>query len=97
VGRRPTKQTEKFDEAWWMWFTLLPDHHLRDQCCFVVALWTCNFMVPSKTPAIQIPLLSQEAISPVFTFRRITKVREEVETGIRAKYATRVFVPSRKF
>lgn len=76
LGRRPTETIRLFSEAWWTWFTLFPRHHLRDQCSFMPALWTCE-MDPKKVQ------LEIEEIFTIFSIDKKMKARQEVPMKIR--------------
>jgi len=82
LGRHPTASVRLFNEAWWTWFTLLPGHHLRDQCAFVPALWTCSLIGP-KGPTI--PLVFEDDLKFIFRIQRQPKAREEAAMKVRHK------------
>lgn len=77
LGRLCTKEVFLFNETWWTWFTLLPNHHLRDQCSFMPAVWTCKFE--------RLSLLAEADIKTVFQIERLVKSRTEYLTGIRKR------------
>lgn len=83
LGRHLTPSIRLFNEAWWTWFTLLPGHHLRDQCSFVPALWTCGLATPT---VINIPLLKAEDLTTIFHIDRKVKAREETTMKIRHRF-----------
>jgi len=79
LGRRPTKEVTLFNEAWWSWFTLIPSHHLRDQCAFMPALWTCGILD-------RMVWLLPDDRREIFLIQREHKHRSEIPTFIRKRF-----------
>lgn len=42
ISRKKTNNVLLFNKVWWELFTSVKNYHLRDQCSFIPALWTCE-------------------------------------------------------
>lgn len=44
ISRKKTNDVLLFNKVWWELFSSLENHHMRDQCSFVPALWVCELV-----------------------------------------------------